>query len=48
MARNGKAAVGFAQALPVTLDRLVAWIPTLAGKGIALVPVSAVAGRQAR
>lgn len=48
MARNGKAAVGFAQALPVTLDRLVAWIPTLSSKGIALVPVSAVAGRQVR
>ncbi len=47
-ARTGKAAVGFAQALPVTIDRLVAWIPTLAGKGIALVPVSAVAGRQVR
>jgi polysaccharide deacetylase 2 family uncharacterized protein YibQ len=47
-ARQAKAAVGFAQALPVTLDRLAAWIPTLAGKGIALVPVSAVVGRQAR
>ena len=48
LARSGKAAVGIAQALPVTLDRLVAWIPTLEGKGIALVPVSAVAGRQVR
>lgn len=48
LARNGKAAVGLAQPLPVTLDRLVAWIPTLEGKGIALVPVSAVAGRQVR
>lgn len=48
MARGGKAAVGFAQAYPVTLDRLAAWIPTLAGKGIALMPVSAVAGRQVR
>ncbi|MEK7245285.1 MAG: divergent polysaccharide deacetylase family protein, partial [Pseudomonadota bacterium] len=48
IARTGKAAVGFAQALPVTLDRLIAWIPTLEGKGIVLVPVSAVAGRQVR
>jgi len=48
MARGGKAAVGFAQAYPVTIERLVAWIPTLAGKGILLVPVSAVAGRQVR
>jgi polysaccharide deacetylase 2 family uncharacterized protein YibQ len=48
MARSGKAAVGFAQAYPVTIERLVAWIPTLAGKGILLVPVSAVAGRQVR
>lgn len=48
LARNGRAAVGYAQALPVTLDRLIAWIPTLEGKGIALVPVSAVAGRQVR
>ncbi|OHC83248.1 MAG: hypothetical protein A3G73_07515 [Rhodospirillales bacterium RIFCSPLOWO2_12_FULL_67_15] len=48
LARSGKAAVGLAQPLPVTLDRLVAWISTLEGKGIALVPVSAVAGRQVR
>ena len=48
IARGRKAAVGLAQGLPVTLDRLVAWIPTLQGKGIVLVPVSAVAGRQVR
>ncbi len=48
IARTAKAAVGYAQPLPVTLDRLIAWIPTLEGKGIALVPVSAVAGRQVR
>ena len=48
LARGRKAAVGLAQGLPVTLDRLVAWIPTLGSKGIVLVPVSAVAGRQVR
>ena len=48
LARNGKAAVGLAHALPVTLERLLAWIPTLEGKGIVLAPVSATAGRQVR
>jgi polysaccharide deacetylase 2 family uncharacterized protein YibQ len=48
LARGRKAAVGLAQGLPVTIDRLVAWFPTLEGKGIVLAPVSAVAGRQVR
>ncbi len=45
-ARVSGVAVGSAQPYPVTLDRLLAWTGTLPGKGIALVPVSAVANRQ--
>lgn len=48
LARNGKAAIGVAHALPVTLERLIVWIPTLEKKGIVLVPASATAGRQVR
>jgi len=39
-------AVGLAQAYPVTLDRLTAWLPSLRAKGIALAPVSAIADKQ--
>ena len=31
---------------PVTLERVARWAPTLAGKGIALVPITAVANLQ--
>lgn len=48
LARNGKAAIGVAHALPVTLERLIDWIPTLEKKGIVLAPASAIAGRQVR
>jgi uncharacterized protein len=39
-------AVGVAHPLPVTLDRLVAWLPSLKAKGIALVPITAIADKQ--
>ncbi|MBM3566115.1 MAG: divergent polysaccharide deacetylase family protein, partial [Alphaproteobacteria bacterium] len=46
LAQTRKAAVGLGHALPVTLERLIDWIPTLKDKGIVLVPVSSIAGRQ--
>jgi len=39
-------AVALAQALPVTIERLQFWAPTLAEKGIALAPITALADRQ--
>jgi hypothetical protein len=36
------AAVGWARGYPVTLERLAAWAGTLPGKGLRLVPVSAL------
>lgn len=45
-ARSGGAAVGFLGPYPVTLERLARWLPTLAGKGITLAPVTAVVNRQ--
>jgi polysaccharide deacetylase 2 family uncharacterized protein YibQ len=33
--------------LPAALDRLAAWIPTLAGKGLTLVPPSAILSKEA-
>ncbi len=41
------AALGLGGLYPVTLDRVIAWAPTLERKGIALAPASAVAGHQA-
>ncbi|WP_430396502.1 divergent polysaccharide deacetylase family protein [Ferrovibrio sp.] len=46
LARGTGVAVGFAQPYPVTLDRLLTWSKTLAGKSYALAPVSAVVNRQ--
>lgn len=46
MARQNAVVVATAHAYPVTVERLVAWIPTLEGKGLALVPVSAIADKQ--
>jgi polysaccharide deacetylase 2 family uncharacterized protein YibQ len=43
LARKQKLAVGIAEPYPVTLARLAAWIPTLAGKKLVLAPVSALA-----
>lgn len=48
VARGNAVAVGLAYPLPVTVERLAAWIATLESKGFALVPVSAVADRQIR
>lgn len=46
LARLHKVAVGLAHPYPVTLNRLAQWTATLAGKGIDLVPISAVANSQ--
>jgi polysaccharide deacetylase 2 family uncharacterized protein YibQ len=43
LARERGTAVGLAQALPVTLDRLAKWAKAAAARGIVLVPISAVA-----
>ena len=40
---NGHA-IGYAQAYPVTFERLEEWIPLLRSRGIDLVPVSATIG----
>lgn len=45
-ARSRGAAVGLVEALPVTLDRLAAWLPTLEAEGVVLAPITAVAGWQ--
>jgi polysaccharide deacetylase 2 family uncharacterized protein YibQ len=42
MARHKKTAVAIGSAYPLTIDRVVAWIGSLDGKGLALAPVSAV------
>ncbi len=39
-------ALGIGALYPVTVERVIAWAPTLASKGIALAPASAIAGRQ--
>lgn len=46
MARQNAVAVATAHAYPVTVERLAAWISTLEGKNLALVPVSAIADKQ--
>ena len=46
IARETGAAVGMALPYPVSIERLLAWIPTLPGKGLVLAPVSALAGLQ--
>ena len=46
LARSSGQAVAFASPFPMTIDRLLAWLPTAAQKGIAIAPVSAVANRQ--
>lgn len=43
-AKKRGTAIGVAGALPNTVDRVAAWIESLDAKGIALVPVSALAG----
>ena len=45
MARERGVAVGVASALPASIDRIAHWARAAAGRGIALVPVSAVASK---
>jgi polysaccharide deacetylase 2 family uncharacterized protein YibQ len=45
LARERGVAVGVANALPVSIDRITHWAKTASGRGIVLVPVSAVAGK---
>lgn len=46
IARSEGAAVAFASPYPITIERLLAWIPTLEAKGFVLVPVTATVGQQ--
>jgi len=46
IARTRGVAVAMGYAYPVTIERLTAWSRGLAGKGLTLAPISAVAGRQ--
>ena len=46
LARTTGQAVAFASPYPMTIDRLLAWLPAVQQKGIAIAPVSAVANRQ--
>ena len=46
IAKNNGVAVGIAEPLPVTLERIQYWRGRLAADGVALVPLSAVSGRQ--
>jgi uncharacterized protein len=45
MARERGVAVGVASALPASIDRIAHWAKAAAGRGIVLVPVSAVASK---
>ena len=45
IARSRSVAVGIGYPFPVTIERLAAWVPTLAQKGIELAPISAVVSR---
>jgi polysaccharide deacetylase 2 family uncharacterized protein YibQ len=46
IARSEGAAVAFAMPYPITIERLLAWIPTLEAKGFVLAPATAVVGHQ--
>jgi len=46
IARSEGAAVAFAMPYPITIERLLAWIPTLEAKGFVLAPVTSVVGHQ--
>jgi polysaccharide deacetylase 2 family uncharacterized protein YibQ len=46
IARSEGAAVAFASPYPITIERLIAWIPTLEAKGFVLAPVTATVGHQ--
>ncbi|MCC7346289.1 MAG: divergent polysaccharide deacetylase family protein, partial [Variibacter sp.] len=45
IARERGTAVGSASAIPLSVDRIAQWAKGLAARGIALVPISAVAAR---
>ena len=45
IARRSSIAVGIGYPFPVTIERLAAWIPSLAQKGIELAPISAIVDR---
>jgi len=45
-ARQQDYAVGLARPLPLTIERLAAWVPVLQDRGISIAPVSALANRQ--
>lgn len=45
MARERGRAVGAATALPIAIDRIALWAKEIEGRGVALVPLSAVASR---
>ena len=45
-AKKGTAALGVAAPSPLTIERLLAWIPTLEPRGMVLAPVTAVANLQ--
>jgi polysaccharide deacetylase 2 family uncharacterized protein YibQ len=38
--------LAFASPYPITIDRLLVWLPAMQQKGVALAPVSAIANRQ--
>lgn len=46
VARETGNAVAMGQPYPVTFERLLAWLPTLESKGIALAPITALVNRQ--
>jgi hypothetical protein len=46
VAAKGGAALGLGGLYPVMIERVIAWAPTLEKKGLALAPVTAIAGRQ--
>jgi uncharacterized protein len=45
MARERGSAIGYASALPVTIERVARWAKAVPGRGILLVPISAVANK---
>ena len=45
VARRSGVVVGIGYPYPVTIERLAAWVPTLAQKGLTLAPISAIVGR---
>jgi uncharacterized protein len=47
MARERGTAVGMASALPVSIERIAKWAKAAEGRGVLLVPISAVAKRTA-